>query len=75
MRLMGLDVGTRTIGLAVSDLMGWTAQGVATIRRTSLEQDLCSLDAYIKEYSVEAIVIGLPINMNGTMGASVDMAT
>jgi putative Holliday junction resolvase len=70
---MGLDVGTKTIGVAVSDPLGWTAQGVSTIKRTSLEKDLASLKTYIKEYGVEAFVIGLPVNMNGSMGASVDM--
>ena len=47
MRIMGLDVGTKTIGVAVSDPLGWTAQGVSTIKRTSLEKDLASLKTYI----------------------------
>lgn len=72
MRLMGLDIGDRTIGVAVSDLLGWTAQGVSTIRRKSLEYDLEQLEEYIKEYGVEAFVLGLPLNMNGTSGEAVE---
>lgn len=72
MRLMGLDIGDRTIGVAVSDLLGWTAQGVSTIRRKSLEYDLEQLENYIKEYGVEAFVLGLPLNMNGTSGEAVE---
>ena len=72
MRLMGLDIGDRTIGVAVSDLMGWTAQGITTIRRKNLEYDLQELAKIIKEYSVEAFVLGLPLNMNGTEGEAVE---
>ena len=71
MRLMGLDIGDRTIGVAVSDLMGWTAQGVTIVRRKSLEYDLNELAKLIKEYGVEAFVLGLPLNMNGTEGDAV----
>ncbi len=72
MRLMGLDIGDRTIGVAVSDLMGWTAQGVTTIHRKSLEYDLAELEKLIKEYQVEALVLGLPLNMDGSSGAAVE---
>lgn len=72
MRLMGLDIGDRTIGVAVSDLMGWTAQGVTTIRRKSLEYDLAELEKLIKEYQAEALVLGLPLNMDGSSGAAVE---
>ncbi|ABZ83147.1 holliday junction resolvase, putative [Heliomicrobium modesticaldum Ice1] len=68
MRIMGLDVGDKTIGVAVSDLMGWTAQGVATIRRSRLAADLEHLRELVKTYEVERIVCGLPRNMNGTYG-------
>lgn len=74
MRIVGLDVGTRTIGVAVSDLMGWTAQGVTTIKRTSTENDLAELKKIIDEYEATEIMVGLPLNMNGTAGPSVDMA-
>ncbi|MZP31467.1 Holliday junction resolvase RuvX [Heliobacterium undosum] len=68
MRIMGLDVGDKTIGVAVSDLMGWTAQGVETIRRGRLAADLERLRELMKTYEVERIVCGLPRNMNGTYG-------
>ncbi|GAB6933989.1 Holliday junction resolvase RuvX [Calditerricola satsumensis] len=68
MRIMGLDVGERTIGVAVSDELGLTAQGVAVIRRTSKEADVAALQRLIEQYGVTAIVVGLPRNMNGTLG-------
>lgn len=67
-RIMGLDVGDRTIGVAVSDLMGITAQGVTTIRRESKKKDIEKLKKLIKEHNVKYIVSGLPKNMNGTIG-------
>jgi len=68
MRIMGLDFGDKTIGVALSDLLGWTAQGLEVIRRESLERDLELLGKIIREYEVEEIVVGLPKNMNGTLG-------
>ena len=68
MRILGLDVGDRTIGVAVSDEMGWTAQGVETIRRQSKVKDFGRLKEIIEQYNVEEIVVGLPQNMNGTIG-------
>lgn len=68
MRILGLDVGDRTIGVAVSDPLGFTAQGITTIRRKSIEKDLEELKKICEEYSVESIVAGLPKNMNGTLG-------
>lgn len=65
---MGLDVGDRTIGVAVSDLMGMTAQGVTTVRRESKKKDIEELKKIIKERNVKYIVSGLPKNMNGTVG-------
>ena len=67
-RIMGLDVGDRTIGVSVSDLMGITAQGVTTIRRESKKKDIEELKKIIKEHNVNRIVSGLPKNMNGTIG-------
>jgi putative Holliday junction resolvase len=67
-RILGLDYGERTIGVAVSDEMGWTAQGVETIRRESKEKDLARLKEIIAQYEVGEIVVGLPKNMNGTIG-------
>jgi len=68
MRILGLDVGDKTIGVAVSDEMGWTAQGVETIKRQSLEKDFSRLQELIAQYGVTQIVVGLPKNMNGTIG-------
>ena len=68
MRIMSLDVGSQTIGVAVSDLFGWTAQGVETIRHTTREKDFVRLRHLADEYNVEEFVIGMPLNMNGTKG-------
>ncbi len=68
MRTMSLDVGTRTIGIAVSDLTGMLASGVETIRRTSEERDYARLTELVKEYDVDTLVVGYPKNMNGTIG-------
>lgn len=67
-RIMGLDVGDKTIGVAVSDLMGVTAQGVKTVKRVGKKKDIEELKAIIKEKQVNKIVSGLPKNMNGTLG-------
>ena len=68
MRKMSLDVGTRTIGIAVSDLMGMIANGVETIRRTTEEKDYARIAELIKEQEVDTLVVGYPKNMNGTIG-------
>ena len=67
-RILGLDVGDKTIGVAVSDLLQFTAQGVKTIRRIGRKKDLDELATIIEEYDVKKIVIGLPKNMNNTIG-------
>ena len=68
MRIMSLDVGSRTIGIACSDALLMTAQGIETIRRTSLEKDFNRLQELIAEYEVHEVVVGMPKNMNGTKG-------
>lgn len=68
MRLMGLDVGDKTIGIALSDEMGWTAQGLEVIRRTSITADINRLKEIVSTYGVEKIIIGLPKNMDGSFG-------
>lgn len=68
MRILGLDVGEKTIGVAVSDLMGWTAQGVTVIRRISLEKDLAALSDLVGEYKVEKFLVGLPRRTDGSYG-------
>ena len=72
MRSMSLDVGTRTIGVAASDLMGMIANGVETIRRTSEERDLQRIGELIAEYEVDTMVVGYPKNMNNTLGDRVE---
>lgn len=67
-RLLGLDVGDKTLGVAVSDELGITAQGVTVHRRTSSVADLVFLQQMIARYDVGAIIIGLPKNMNGSLG-------
>ncbi|MBA4538531.1 Holliday junction resolvase RuvX [Bacillus aquiflavi] len=70
MRTMGLDVGSKTVGVALSDELGWTAQGLETIQIDE-EKNVFGIDkigTIIKEYEVSKIVVGLPKNMNGTIG-------
>ena len=67
-RYLSLDVGDRTIGIAVSDLLGLTAQGVETIRRKSLSEDLARLGELMLAYETSSLVVGLPKNMDGTEG-------
>lgn len=76
MRIMGLDFGSRTVGVAVSDSLLLTAQGVEIIRRkeeNKLRQTLARIEELIVEYEVEEIVLGLPKNMNATEGIRVEL--
>lgn len=71
MRILGLDYGSKTVGVAVSDPLGFTAQGVEIIRRKSenkMRQTLARIEELIAQYQVEKIVLGLPKNMNNTLG-------
>jgi len=69
MRIMGLDVGDKTIGVALSDPLGWTAQGLEVIRSgDNINQDLARLAEIVTEHGVEKILVGLPKNLNGTIG-------
>lgn len=68
MRILALDVGDKTIGIAVCDELRLTAQGVEVIRRTTIARDFARLQELIVQYQVELAVIGLPKNMNGTIG-------
>ncbi|ASW43009.1 Holliday junction resolvase RuvX [Clostridium isatidis] len=74
MRILGLDLGSKTIGVAVSDPLGWTAQGVTTIKRTKKENDIEEIRKICDEYKVEIIVLGMPKNMNGTIGEAGEKA-
>lgn len=69
MRTMGLDVGSKTIGVAMSDEAGLIAQPLLTIKRASLAKDLEEVARLLGEYSAGLIVVGLPVNMDGTIGA------
>lgn len=70
MRTMGLDVGSKTVGVAISDELGWTAQGIETIKVDEEKGDLGfdRLKELIEDYQVDKIVVGLPKNMNNTIG-------
>jgi putative Holliday junction resolvase len=75
MRILGLDFGMKTIGVAVSDPFGWTAQGLEIIRReeeNNLKKSIVRLKEICKEYGVESIVLGYPKNMNNTEGERVE---
>ena len=74
MRIMALDVGIRRIGVAVSDPLLLTAQGVCTIERHSVAEDIAKIQDLIQQYEVSRMVIGLPLHMNGSEGESVEMA-
>ena len=73
MRALALDIGDKTIGVAASDLLGITAQGVETIRRTSNKEDLKRLGELVKNFEATTFVIGLPKNMDGTEGARCEL--
>lgn len=76
MRIMGLDFGSKTVGVAVSDALLLTAQGVEIIRRkeeNKLRQTLARIEELIVEYQVEEIVLGLPKHMNGSEGVRVEL--
>jgi putative holliday junction resolvase len=68
MRWMGLDYGDKTIGVAVSDLLGLTAQGLEVIRRANPVKDMERLEQLVRDYEVAEVIVGLPKNMNGTVG-------
>ncbi len=68
-RTLGLDVGDKTIGVALSDELGLTAQPYQTLRRTGCERDLQAIRCLLEEWGVSAVVVGLPKNMDGSIGA------
>ncbi len=73
MRKMGLDYGDVRIGIALSDIMGMIANGLETYTRKTEQEDLDYLDKLIKQHSVDTVVMGLPINMDGTSGDRVEV--
>lgn len=72
MRIMGIDYGDARVGIAVSDLLGLTAQGICTIKNKSRKWLMDELKKLIDEYKPETVVVGLPRNMNGSEGFRVD---
>lgn len=70
MRALGLDVGSKTIGLAVSDELGWTAQPLKTVRRAQWDRDMAEVREVMVERNITHLVVGLPLNMNGSEGPS-----
>ena len=71
-RILGLDVGSRRIGIAVSDPLGITAQGLETLQRRNKRHDQAALERIIREYEVREIVVGLPLRMSGEEGIQSD---
>lgn len=70
---MGLDIGTHTIGIAISDELGITAQGLKTIKRKSLDEDFKEISTIIEHFEISKIVVGLPKNMDGTLGKQAEV--
>ncbi len=70
MRALALDVGSKTIGLAGSDELGITAQPITTVRRTNLKADLQAVKQVIEERGITHVIVGLPLNMDGSEGPS-----
>ena len=68
MRILGLDIGSKRIGVAISDELGFTAQGIETLSCKSPEDDAAAIAELAEKYNVEAIVVGMPYNMDGSAG-------
>jgi len=73
-RIMALDVGSKTIGVAVSDPLGWTGQGVGVIRRKNREHDLAEVLRLVREWDVTELVVGLPLSLDGSRGPQAQQA-
>ena len=74
MRILGLDVGIKTVGVAVSDPLGVIATGVTTIERVGIRKDTGKVLDYIREYDCDTVVIGLPLNLDGEDTLSTERA-
>jgi len=74
-RILALDVGSKTIGLAISDPLGITAQGLETIRRRNKREDLAALENVLRQYDIREIVIGHPLRMSGSAGIQAERMT
>ena len=73
-RYLGLDLGTRRIGVAVSDELGFTAQPLPTLEPRSEDEALAAIRSLLDRYGVREVVVGLPKNMNGTLGPAAEQA-
>ena len=69
-KILGLDIGEKRIGIALSDEMGWTAQGIEVLERKCLEVDLMKIKELVESAKVSSVVMGLPKNMDGSLGES-----
>lgn len=69
---MCLDIGEKKIGVAISDPLGITAQGLGVINRKNRKDTLIQINAYLEKYNPEVILLGLPLNMNGTVGSKAE---
>ena len=74
-RILALDVGSKTIGMAVSDPLGITAQGLQTLRRKNKRTDFAALSRVLEEYEVAEIVVGYPLRMSGAVGTQAEKMT
>ena len=75
MRVLGIDLGTKNIGTAVSDALGMTVRPVETIRRSADGRDIARLKFLVEELEAEAVVVGLPLRLDGTVGDAAVAAT
>ena len=73
MRLLGLDVGTRRIGVAISDPLGFSAQGLTVIERRGVEKDIETIERLAHEHKAEALIVGLPLDTDGKRGSQVQL--
>jgi len=74
LRILGIDLGEKRIGISISDELGITAQGLSTINSINEIEDLNKIKEIIDRYTVEKIILGLPINMNGSLGSQAKKA-
>jgi putative Holliday junction resolvase len=72
-RILAMDLGTRRIGLAVSDELGWTAHGLPTLERVGPKKDMARLREIVAEYQVRKLIVGLPRNMDGSLGPQANL--
>ncbi|MBI3595834.1 MAG: Holliday junction resolvase RuvX [Nitrospirae bacterium] len=72
-RILALDLGAIRIGLAVSDELGWTAHGLPTLERVGPKKDIARLRDIVAQYQVQKLVVGLPRNMNGSLGPQANL--